>query len=198
MTYANNDPRREAERLRILMEGFRHAMPSMTLDEAVPMIFAAEKRTAELEAPKTPAYGEFTLPDSKPETIGKFIDLRVDIQELINDRNLILAIKEVRATTGLGLKESKDGVEHWRMRHVATPTPVRPAIPYPPSRGTGIDRIADWIAEPAQKDIQTMVLHPTPSAGRIHAIKEVRSRCPLFPGLKEAKDGCEEWLRRVM
>lgn len=109
--------RREAERLRIVLDVFANAHPTMTLDEALPAILAAEKRAAELEAPEMPKEQvRITLPDTMPQTIASFIDLQEDIQQLIHDGMTINAIKEARARLGTGLKETKDGVLHWKNR----------------------------------------------------------------------------------
>lgn len=53
--------------------------------------------------------------------------------------------------------------------------------------------VARWINKADNKDIQDMIVSPGVSAGKIHAIKEVRARTAL--GLREAKEGVEAWER---
>jgi ribosomal protein L7/L12 len=184
MSYAADDPRREAERLRIVLQTFAHAQPGMTLDEAVPAIFKAEKRAAELEAVNAPVRTmSISLPDTKPETLAKFIDLQPDIQALVPHKK-INAIKELRARTYVGLKEAKEGIEHWQDTRSA-------AIAYPPAVASIADdeeTIAKWID--GRPDIQDLIVI---SSTRISGIKDVRSFYPT--GLREAKNGVDHWLR---
>ena len=197
---------REAERLRVIIQTLAEASPDMTMFAAAPTIFEIERKTAELEkvqfdqrlaAMRTPP--ACTLPDSSPETTAKFVDLCQEIKDFMPHKK-INAIKELRARTGLGLKEAKDGIEYWERYY---PLPAAPAAP--PKSSSGTTRtptpvaIADWIdtlgpghsVMPHMEDAYKGVAH-----AKLKAIKEVRYTCPMAPGLKEAKEGVEEWLRR--
>lgn len=126
---------REAERLRIILETFRYAHPAMTLEEAVPMIWEAEKRTAELESKQSAALsgntdGTWTLANNEPETIASWIDTQPDIQDFIAGSQKINAIRETRTRlkdpvagrgTHVGLKDAKYGVEEWERRYRTLP-----------------------------------------------------------------------------
>jgi ribosomal protein L7/L12 len=187
---------REAERLRIILQSFADVQPNMMLHEAVPAIFETEKKTRDLESVQAvAAVPGFPLPDPDNDTVSKWIDLNPDVQTLILDGKKLQAIKEVRTRTMwkgamLGLYESKEGVEYWdRTRGSKVPAPAVSSS----TRGTGKHDIADWIAEVGQYDIRDLGF----DSKRIQAIKEVRHRYPEGAGLKEAKDGYEEWERRA-
>lgn len=190
MSFPYDHPAREAERLRIIVETLAYTNPGMTMDEAKTVIPEIEKRTAKLEAPERPN-GFITLPDSEPETIAKFIDLQPDIQDHIPTRK-INAIKETRARTFLGLKETKEGVEHWdRTRNAAAA--------WAGSSSPLNETVAKWID--GQSAIQDHILEAPgmDRLGRKHSritgIKDVRLGCSAASGLKEAKDGVDHWLR---
>ncbi len=191
---------REAERLRVIIETLAATSPDMTMFVAAPTIFEIEQKTAAMEkvqfdqrlaAMRTPP--SCTLPDTSPETAAKFVDLCQEIKDMMPHKK-INAIKELRARTGLGLKEAKDGVEHWE-KYGAGSAPA----PRSSSGSSTPVAIADWIdslgsghsLQPHLDDVLTGVTH-----AKIKAIKEVRFTCPMAPGLKEAKEGLEEWYRR--
>lgn len=191
MTFDYNDPRREAERLRIIVETLAYTNPAMTMDEAKDVIPEIERRTEKLERPSAPE-GFIKLPDSLPETVAKFIDIQPDIAA-VSDTLKINAIKMVRTRTGIGLKEAKEGVEHFNTTRKGHAAPV-PSPGYAMTSATDED-IAKWID--GQPDIIDHITAPTgtPGKGMIQGIKEVRARSPHAPGLKEAKTACEHWKR---
>lgn len=194
---------REAERLRTIIETLAATCPEMTMFAAAPVIFEIEGKTAQKEKvqwekdvlamrPKPTA----TLPDTSPETAARFVDLCQEVKDHMPHKK-INAIKELRARTGLGLKEAKDGIEYWERYY---PLPVAPAPPpASSSRAPTPVAIADWIdtlgpghsVQPHLADMLSGTTH-----AKIKAIKEVRFTCPMTPGLKEAKEGVEEWERR--
>lgn len=51
-----------------------------------------------------------TIPPEVPDKIRRLIDV---VDSLISSRNLIGAIKEIRAFNGSGLKSAKDTAENW-------------------------------------------------------------------------------------
>lgn len=103
-------PEREADRLRVIVQTLAFAHPDMRLEEAAPLIFQIEEKTAVLESPHVAAADDF----STPRGVALWIDKKAnaDIQVLIPALK-INAIKEVRGRTGIGLKEAKEGVEAW-------------------------------------------------------------------------------------
>lgn len=108
-------PNREAERIRIILETLKHTQPTMTLDEAVPLVFNLEKETAKLEALSTPPA---TPRSFGQEDLAHWIDGQSDIQDLLRaGGKKIQAIKEVRLRTSAPLKEAKEGVEEWEKRN---------------------------------------------------------------------------------
>lgn len=188
-------PNREADRLRVIIKSIAYTDPDMRMADAADAIFEIEARTFGIEQMAlndAPKMAGIVLPDQTPETIARFIDLQPDIQALAPSKK-INAIKEVRALTSVGLKEAKEGVEHW----VST----RPKAHYSPTAAAAAGRtltasmsdIADWID--GQADIIRLLTGSTmlPSP-KIHAIKETRVRHPAGPSLKEAKDGVEHWM----
>lgn len=191
---------REAERLRVIIETLAHTNPAMTMDEAAPTIFAIEKRTAELEAPKLATEVKYpVLKDTTPQTGALFIELLPDVQKHVKAGKLIDAIKEFRTTTGWGLKDSKDAVELWKSgKHLSAGGAHKPASSKVTSTGVTIyaapcattleGDIASWFDR--QPELQDMI----DDGKKINAIKEVRAHCPSMPGLKEAKDGVEFWI----
>lgn len=194
-------PAREAERLRAIIVTLAEAMPDLPVSEAAPIIFKSEQRSAQLESVLlTPSRVYPKFADTTPETGAKFIDLCPAIQEPIIDSKKINGIKEFRALTGWGLKESKEAVELWDKLRTAPPPVAAAAAPRPAYTGAwSSTMIADWI-DGQTKIIEWLTGASSPpgsysGSGKIHAIKEVRATCPGHPGLKEAKDGCEEWLR---
>lgn len=192
-----SDPRREAERLRTVIVTLAETMPDMPMSMAQDVIFKSEQRAAELDkiAMPTPAY--VPLPDTSPKTGAKFMDGIPHIYQHVLDGKKINAIKEFRTLTGWGLREAKEAVEEWERNRAGITSP-----PMSSSATTGTwtaSQIADWID--GQPKIITMITS-TPgtmtgsfTSGKIHAIKEVRATCPSHPGLKEAKEGVEEWQR---
>ena len=110
------DPyRRKAKRLRVIITTLAYAHPLMPMEEAGPIILESEKRAAMLEAPELPKeYVHPKLKDTTPETGAAFMNLCPHIVEYVRDGKTIHAIKEFRAATGWGLKESKYAVEYWR------------------------------------------------------------------------------------
>lgn len=184
---------REAERLRIIVQTFAYAHPSMTMDEAVPLILEAEKKTAELEAPKMPKEQVFVpLADHSPETGAAFIDLCPSVQEPIRDGKLIIGIKEFRGLTGWGLKESKEACQFWEATRIKGLTPATSSTIPAPTWGPA--DIANWIDGEEAVLVFLEGRSTRPSGAKIQAIKETRALCPSYPGLKEAKDGVEHWL----
>ena len=181
------DYKREAERLRIVLQTFAHAHPGMTLDEAAPLIFEAEKRAAELESPRisTTDAAIFTLPDTQPRTVALWIELHPHVQDMIRGRTKINAIKEVRAKTLIGLKEAKEGVEFWEKHILGSASPGSL-----PSLSLAPHALAKWID--GQPGI-TATLRGTDPYRKIHAIKDVRLTHPSSPGLREAKEAVEFW-----
>lgn len=112
--------RNEAQELRVILESLAYASPAMTLDEAVPMIFEIEKRTAELKSVEHKVSTFVKLPDMTPETGAKLIELQTDIIDHIVGGRMIYGIKEFRGRTGWGLKESKEACEYFRNHHIVT------------------------------------------------------------------------------
>lgn len=184
------DYKREAERLRIVLQTFAHAHPGMTLDEAAPLIFEAEKRAAELESPRisTTDAAIFTLPDTQPRTVALWIELHPHVQDMIRDRTKINAIKEVRAKTLIGLKEAKEGVEFWE-KHMGILGSAGPGSGLP-SLSLTPHALAGWID--AHERIVDVLRSSDPNR-KIHAIREVRLTHPSSPGLHEAKEAVEFW-----
>jgi ribosomal protein L7/L12 len=202
---------REAERLRVIIETLATTSPDMTMFTAAPTIFEIEKKTAELERVQvqetldTPGHytgAIFHLPDNSPETAARFVAICPPITDFLPHKK-INAIKELRARTGLGLKEAKDGIEHFeRYGTAAGPAPATASSSgafggKTPTAGL----VADWIAtlhvtHPIIRHIED-VMHGSGSSPKIKAIKEVRADCPMYPGLKEAKEGVEEFLSRA-
>lgn len=189
---------REAERLRVIIETLAATSPDMTMFVAAPTIFEIEKKTADMEKvqwekdvlaarPRPVA----TLPDTSPETAARFVDLCQEIKDELPHKK-INAIKELRARTGLGLKEAKEGIEYWEKHH-STTTPAS-------SSSTALSghsaRIwADWIehstgATAIRRDLRAKA---SPYY-KIQAIKDVRAASSTL-NLKEAKEAVEEWFR---
>jgi ribosomal protein L7/L12 len=192
---------REAERLRVIIQTLADACPDMTMFTAAPTIFETERKTAELEkvqfdqrlaAMRTPP--ACTRPDSTPETAAKFVELCQEIKDHMPHKK-INAIKELRARTGLGLKEAKDGIEYWE-RHGggSAPAPVSSSGTALPGHGATPRVWADWIEHStAAADIRRDLRAKVSSYYKIQAIKDVRAATTL--GLKEAKEAVEEWIR---
>lgn len=112
------DYKREAERLRIVLQTFAYAHPDMTLDEAVPLIFQAEKRTAELESSRATTTTDTGL-SLTPQALAEWIDARKYIVGTLrgsDQAKKIYAIREVRLThpSRPGLHEAKKAVEYWQ------------------------------------------------------------------------------------
>lgn len=120
---------REAERLRVIIETLAATSPDMTMFVAAPTIFEIEQKTMAHEkvqwdkqlAAMRPA-PSCTLPDSSPQTAAKFVDLCQEIKDFMPLRK-IDAIKELRARTGLGLREAKEGIQYWE-RHYGGSAPA--------------------------------------------------------------------------
>ena len=192
-----SDPRREAERLRTIIVTLAETMPDMPMRTASEVIFESEKKSAELDRIALPQPMYVPLPDTSPKTGAKFIDGVPHIQQPIIEGKKINGIKEFRTLTGWGLREAKEAVEEWdRQRGGITSPPVSSSHA---TTGTWTaSQIADWI-DGQTKIIDMITGAGTPtgsfSAGKIHAIKEVRATCPSHPGLKEAKEGVEHWQR---
>lgn len=195
---------REAERLRVIIETLAHAKPDMTIYEAAPKIFEIEKKTAELEkvqvlpAPAGPGYYDgsvFYLPDSEPQTLAKFVEICPPIQAFLPHKK-INAIKELRARTGVGLKEAKDGIEYFEA-HGSVVVPAPPTPPVGSSSGRSFPTplsVADWIeTDPTAIHIRHILTTRATTHYKILAIKETRASTLL--GLKEAKEGVEEWVK---
>lgn len=182
---------REAERLRVIIESLAYTDPDMPMSLAKEAIFEIEQKSLKLESAQLPMQ-QLVLENVLPETIAKFIDLQPDIQALVPHKK-INAIKECRSrVASLGLKEAKEGVEHWA--HTRTG-----AIPYVPSpmptmtATTGPAIAAAIDAHLSLREYGREVGIGTPGYNKINWIKDVRAE--LRVGLKEAKDGCEQWLR---
>lgn len=190
---------REAERLRVIIETLATSRPDMTMYEAAPVIFEIEKRTQSMEAvqvvprtgPMSYAGLPFELPDSEPHTLAKFVEICPPIQAFLPHKK-INAIKELRARTGVGLKEAKDGIEHFE-KYGAGPGPAASSS-RPLPAGASATTTASWIeltvAGQATRDILTL---KSTTHYKILAIKQCRADTLL--GLKEAKEGVEEWIR---
>lgn len=199
---------REAERLRVIIETLAATSPDMTMFTAAPTIFEIEKKTAELERVQvhetldTPGHytgAIFHLPDNSPETAAKFVAICPPITDFLPHKK-INAIKELRARTGLGLKEAKDGIEHWE-KYGAGPAsgptpPASSSAATPPPTTANIVRWIDSLSptHPVRVHLSDMMRGMAHS--KIKAIKEVRAACPYLPGLKEAKIGVEGWERK--
>lgn len=192
---------REAERLRVIIESLAFAAPSMTIFEAAPKIFEIEQKTMahekvqwdkQLAAMRPPP--SCTLPDTSPATAAKFVDLCQEIKDFMPHKK-INAIKELRARTGLGLKEAKDGIEYWeKFGSGIAPTPPASSSGSLPSSTWSARDVAEWIQhDPAGRATRRILDGKAVSAWKIAGIKQCRADSML--GLKEAKDGCEEWLR---
>lgn len=192
---------REAERLRVIIETLAATSPDMTMFVAAPTIFEIEKKTADMEkvqwekdvlaARPRPV---ITLPDSTPQTAAKFVDLCQEVKDFLPHKK-INAIKELRARTGLGLKEAKDGIEWWEKYGTTGPPPASSSGALSPTPAN----VVTWIDSlPATHPVRvhlTDMMHGT-AHSKIKAIKEVRMDCPHLPGLKEAKEGVEAWERK--
>jgi ribosomal protein L7/L12 len=195
---------REAERLRVIIETLAATSPDMTMFTAAPTIFEIERKTAELERVQVERDVEragsykgaiFHLPDNSPVTAARFVAICPPITDFLPHKKTN-AIKELRARTGLGLKEAKDGIEHWE-KYGTAPAPSAPASS---SGGTATRHtVADWIDSLSVTHIVhghlTDLIDGRPHA-KINAIKEIRSMCPSYPNLKDAKEGVDEWLVR--
>lgn len=198
MSYSPNDPRREAERLRIIVETLAYTNPGMTMDEAVPVLWEIEQRTAKLEAPEAGTQ-YIDLPNDLPETIALFIDLQPDIQAELKSARKIHAIKLVRARTFKGLKESKEGVEHWEATRMSKTAPAS----VPRTSASLTTAVCAWID--TKPDVQGHLrgLIGTDSTGvkfsKITGIKKIRTEYVTSSGYRlgliEAKDAAEEWIR---
>lgn len=185
---------REAERLRIILMAFAEAQPYMKLEDAIPSILAAEKRTRDLEAvqfvPEPTAPGMLTVPDMDPQTIAAWIDLTPSVSHLLRDGKKVQAIRDIRihvvtpVGAGPSLYEAKTGAEFWMSSRMAPSPSGRSAVV---SGRSTIANIAKWIDEPSQKDIRDLMY----DRKKILAIKEVRNR--YGASLMEAKDGVEYW-----
>ena len=189
---------REAERLRVIIQTLADTSPDMTIFAAAPTIFEIERKTAELErvqfdknlASMRPV-PTATLPDSSPQTAAKFVDLCQEIKDHMPHKK-INAIKELRSRTGLGLKEAKDGIEWWEKYGAGGPPPTvsssgTPRFAFPRD-------CADWIEkDSAAIHIRHILVSKASTSYKILAIKETRAATLL--GLKEAKEGVEEWIK---
>lgn len=192
---------REATRLRVIIEALAFVEPDMPLSKAAPLLFEIEAETFHRESLQLRSNG-IELPDTQPETVARLIDLQPSIQDLITGGKKINGIKEVRTLTGLGLKESKEGVEHW---HKTRPLPATRSSPAPSSSSFASRRsappasslpadVAVWIiGEPSILSMIQDGIDGKISSGKIHVIKEIRAVGAL--GLKESKEGLEEYMR---
>lgn len=185
---------REAERLRTIIETMILTQPHVTMQDAGPMIFEIEKKTASMEAVQVaPSPGittpRYPVPDFEPATLKSFIDLVPSIQAHITGSRKINAIKELRTLTGAGLKDAKHGVERWEAETKARPKSHTTSVSY----GTSPVDIAEWMHDfcPVAKDFLL-------AAKKIQAIKEVRALHPDGIGLKEAKDGVEYYEKHYL
>ena len=195
---------RDAERLRAILVTLAEAAPGMTLEEAMPIITASEKKTMELEVPRietlTGKKQLVILKDTTPATGAQYVSIRAEIIDMIEDGKTINAIKEFRAETGWGLKESKDAVEHYRT-YGGTPIGPSSSTPSLPRWMTSFN-VADmsrWIDTETEitdllNDWQMDMAAGKYSSAKIQAIKDVRAKHPGRPGLKEAKDAVEHWI----
>jgi len=204
--------RTEAERLRVILHAFAYANPSMSMDEALPMILETEKKTVELEGPKVVEKTErlYVLSSNDPETVADFINTQPVIYEFVDDGKIINAIKEARMmiadatdpTKRLGLKDAKYGVERFRDKYrkgymTGVPTPTPTLHPLSPAH------IEAWInSTPAvlkvAEDYHDWLKDGAPTgdgrgSAKIFAIKEIRTGTSA--SLYEAKSGFEHWLK---
>lgn len=179
---------RESVRLRTIIEALAYVEPHMQLEVAAPLIFEIEKETFDRETLQLPGR-EVPLNDFAPETLAQLIDICPKVRDEIPLRK-INAIKELRALTNAGLKEAKEGVEHWAStRGTAKGYPA----PSAPKSSSPAD-MADWIdTEPSILRMIDDGLAGVIGHGKIQVIKEVRALSSQ--GLKESKEGVEEWLR---
>lgn len=112
-------PEREADRLRVIVQTLAFAHPDMRLEDAAPIIFQIEEKTAKLESPHVAAADDFKTAVG----IARWIDkpAQEDIRTLAAGGTIvgvvgsgkIAAIKQVRFHTHVGLREAKEGVEAW-------------------------------------------------------------------------------------
>ena len=76
---------------------------------AVVLVFAFARNVSARSLPVAP---EPVTGDPITVTVDRrSVEISAQVQALIRQRQKIVAIKEVRAATGLGLKEAKDAVE---------------------------------------------------------------------------------------
>ena len=137
-----------AERFKVILESVAFVNPDMPLHEALPMILAIEAKTVELDggseavlrAQAFTGSGGFIVESTDVHTVAAFCAVSPDIIAHLDGAKKINAIKEVRARlaapcpdtscscqsttshrkhyTRIGLKEAKEGVEHFeRTRH---------------------------------------------------------------------------------
>lgn len=109
------------ERLRVVLETLAYAKPNLPFEEALPMIFEIEDRAiARAAATGIPAGAPVS---SNPGDVAAWIQAHGakhsdvpggdTIIDHIKAGKKINAIKAVRGATSLGLKEAKEGVEHF-------------------------------------------------------------------------------------
>jgi len=112
-----------------------------------------------------------------------------EIEALIASNQKIAAIRDFRALTGAGLKDSKDAVEHFQAHghwpaehrhHLAGADEVAPAVPVQPRASSGLLPTLEQLVREGQV---------------INAIKELRTATGW--GLKEAKDAVDEYRARA-
>ncbi len=148
--------------------------------------------------------GQVVLPPDAMDTSDLSDATRTEIGRLLADRQLIAAIKLVRESTGLGLREAKEYAERWRdhgaLGNVDDDTTFGPtSFPAPPHghRDT-MPMTGPVILPPDSLDTTTIHDLDRLEIGKllaedklIQAIKKVRESTGL--GLKEAKDFAERW-----
>lgn len=125
-----------------------------------------------------------TIADAAGPQLSLTDDARQRVELLLDQGKKIEAIKEVRAATGVGLKEAKDYVEGLR----AGGRPVSVAADYAQPISAGIITLSPDAERAVRREI---------AAGRpILAIKMVREATGV--GLKEAKDFVSDMSKGVL
>ncbi|PRB09986.1 hypothetical protein CQ047_08555 [Microbacterium sp. MYb72] len=109
-----------------------------------------------------------------------------DIDRLVASDQKIQAIKLYRQSTGVGLKEAKDRIDHWS---ISTTAPHAAAVSHANAARTSItpSSIRASLPAPVAADIDRLVAE----GAKITAIKALREHTGV--GLKEAKDAIEAW-----
>ncbi|WP_308010890.1 ribosomal protein L7/L12 [Streptomyces sp. AC495_CC817] len=128
--------------------------------------------------PRTPAAS------AAPAPSGLTPQVTAQIDGLVAAGQKIQAIKLYRESTGVGLKEAKDRIDHWS---ISTTAPHPAAVSHASARLSSPSSIRASLPTSVSAEIDRLVA----GGQKITAIKLLREHTGF--GLKESKDAIEAW-----